>query len=167
MDAMRDRTAQINIRGYRQGPDDSFVLTLGERAFAPYSRASRASIISMINEPGAEVAVAEIGRAKAGFAIVAFTRLPRDFGPWKSPAVARLNAIAVRPESRGRGVGRGLVAWAEEIARAQGAVSLTLTTAETNLDAQQLFEHAGFLPVTRLFETYAGGQTGVAMFKAL
>jgi ribosomal protein S18 acetylase RimI-like enzyme len=59
------------------------------------------------------------------------------------------------------------LAWAEEIARAQGAVSLTLTTAETNVAARRLFEHAGFLPVTRLFETYAGGQAGVAMFKAI
>lgn len=164
---MRDRTAQITIRPFRPGADDTFAQALGERAFAPYSRAPGASIVSMLGERGAEAAVAEIGRAKVGFAIVAFARVPREFGPWKSPVIARLNAIAVRPESQGRGVARGLVAWAEELARARGAVTLTLATAETNTRARRLFEYAGFLPVVRLPEQYARGQDGIAMFKPL
>lgn len=164
---MRERTAQIIIRPFRRGADDTFVHDLGERAFAPYSLASRASMTSMLAERGAEAAVAEIGRTRVGFAIVALTRLPRELGPWRRPGVARLNAIAVRPGSQGRGVARGLLAWAEEVAREDGAVTMTLTTAETNARARRLFELAGFLPAAKLLDTYMGGQSGIAMFKPL
>lgn len=164
---MRDRTAQLLIRPFREGADDAFVQSLGERAFGPYSRAPRASMIAMLTERGAEAGVAEIGRAKVGFAILGVAKVAGAFGPFRDPAVVRLNAIAVRSDSQGKGIGRGLLTWAEERARSLGGVTITLTTAETNLRARRLFELAGFLPVTRLPDTYVGGQTGIAMFKAL
>jgi ribosomal protein S18 acetylase RimI-like enzyme len=167
---MRDRTAQLLIRPFRDGVDDAFIQSLGERAFSAYSRGARgarASMVSMLSELGAEAGVAEIGRAKVGFAILGVETVAGSFGPFKDPAVVRLNAIAVRADSQGRGVGRGLLVWAEERARALGGVSITLTTAETNLRARRLFELAGFLPVTRLPDTYVGGQTGIAMFKSI
>jgi len=164
---MRDRTTQLLIRPFREGLDDSFVQSLGERAFSAYSRGARASMVSMLSELGAEAGVAEIGRAKVGFAILGVARVRGEFGPFKDPAIVRLNAIAVRPDSQGRGVGRELLSWAEERARSLGGVSITLTTAETNLRARRLFEASGFLPVTRLHDTYVGGQTGIAMFKAI
>lgn len=164
---MPERTSQLLIRAFRENLDDAFVQSLGERAFSVYSRGARASMANMLSEPGAEAAVAEIGNVKVGFAILGVARVAGDFGPFRNPAVVRLNAIAVRADSQGRGIGRSLLDWAEERARALGGVSISLTTAETNLRARRLFERAGFMPVTRLADTYVGGQTGIAMFKPI
>lgn len=147
--------------------DDAFICSLGERAFAAYSRNPRASMRFMLAESGSEAGVAELSHTQVGFAIVGFERLARDFGPWRRPLLARLNAIAVKPDVQDQGVGRRLLAWAEELARARAAVSLTLNTAKTNLRARRLFESAGFLPAVELKDIYTGGQSAVAMFKPL
>jgi ribosomal protein S18 acetylase RimI-like enzyme len=103
----------------------------------------------------------------AGFFVVALERLGRAFGPWARPAVARLNAIGVQPDLQGRGVGRFLLERAEGLARAEGAVSLTLMTADTNTRARRLFASAGFHQLIVIERAYARGQRGIVMTKAL
>jgi ribosomal protein S18 acetylase RimI-like enzyme len=147
--------------------DDSFLLDLGGRAFAKYSRDARSSVADMLGERGAETVVAEVSGTPVGFALLAYQTLPRDYGPWRRPVAARLNAIAVVPEKEGRGIGRRLLSAAEETARASGAVSVWLLTAETNRRARTLFASGGFQPVLRLPRAYARGQAGVTMFKLL
>jgi ribosomal protein S18 acetylase RimI-like enzyme len=147
--------------------DDSFLLELGGQAFAKYSRDSRSSMSGMLGERGAETVVAELAGAPVGFALLGYQTLPRDYGPWKRPVAARLNAIAVLPEREGRGIGRRLLSAAEEVARASGAVSVWLLTAETNRRARTLFSSGGFQPVLRLPRAYVRGQAGVTMFKLL
>jgi len=147
--------------------DEAFIRALSRRAFATYSRNPARLVASMLEERGAETIVAELGGAPVGFAALGFQELARDFGPWKRPIIARLNAIAVLPDAHGRGIGRRLLAHAEEIARARGAVSMTLNTAVTNRRALRLFEPAGFLGVMTLPNNYARGQSAVAMFKPL
>ncbi len=85
----------------------------------------------------------------------------------KKPGVAHLDAIAVRPNMSGQGIGQRLLAHAESIARARGAITMSLLTAETNTDAQRLFLNAGFQMLTRFDDTYVGGQRALSMFKAL
>jgi GNAT superfamily N-acetyltransferase len=58
--------------------------------------------------------------------------------------VAQLTALVVPPEVRGRGVGRALVAAAEQWARAQGADRLVVTTALHRADALRFYERLGF-----------------------
>lgn len=58
--------------------------------------------------------------------------------------VAQLTALVVPPEMRGRGVGRALVAAAEQWARAQGAERLVVTTALHRADAPLFYERLGF-----------------------
>jgi len=58
--------------------------------------------------------------------------------------VAQLTALVVPPERRGRGVGRALVAAAEQWARAQGAERLVVTTALHRADAPLFYERLGF-----------------------
>ncbi|KAA0682913.1 GNAT family N-acetyltransferase [Roseomonas genomospecies 6] len=58
-------------------------------------------------------------------------------------------AVGVRPDARGLGVGRRLVAAALDGARALGATALFLEVAEDNDAAQSLYKSCGFLPVGR------------------
>jgi GNAT superfamily N-acetyltransferase len=58
--------------------------------------------------------------------------------------VAQLTALVVPPAMRGRGVGRALVAAAEQWARAQEADRLVVTTALHRADAPLFYERLGF-----------------------
>ena len=61
--------------------------------------------------------------------------------------VAYITALVVAPEARGRGVGRALVAAAEEWALRSGCGRLTVTSAERRADAHAFYPAAG-LPYT-------------------
>lgn len=147
--------------------DEPFIRALSRRVFAAYSRNPARQTSGMLDEEGAEAFVAELGGSPVGFAVVGFEELLRDYGPYRRPTLARLNAIAVHPDAHGRGIGRRLLRRAEDIARARGAVSMTLHTAVTNRRALRLFEPAGYLSVLTLPGHYARGQSAIAMFKPL
>ena len=116
---------------------------LGERArrrWAPSGRRSVCFALSATNLPATTVLEAR-GRA-----------------PQRHPVV---------PEREGRGSGGRWLSAAGEVARASGAVSVWLLTAETNRRARTLFSSGGFQPVLRLPRAYVRGQAGVTMFKLL
>jgi N-acetylglutamate synthase-like GNAT family acetyltransferase len=58
--------------------------------------------------------------------------------------VARLTALVVREDARGRGVARGLVAAVEAAARETGCVQLHVTTANHRADAHAAYRALGF-----------------------
>jgi ribosomal protein S18 acetylase RimI-like enzyme len=147
--------------------DEAFIRALSGRVFATYSRNPARLVGAMLVERGAETAVAELDGEPVAFAVLGFEELRREFGPWKRPVAARLNAIAVHPDAHGRGIGRRLLAHAEEMARARGAVTMSLNTATTNRRALRLFEPAGYLGVMTIEGNYTRGQSAIAMFKAL
>ncbi len=163
---MRKTTTDLILRPKRP-TDDGFIYRLSNRVFAPYSMAPVASMTSMLDEEGSIAMVAAQGASPVGFFVLAFERLAKSFGPWRRPALARLNAIGVEPDLHGRGVGRFLLESAEELARAEGAVSLTLMTAETNARARRLFGASGFQSLLVLPRAYARGQRGIVMTKVL
>jgi ribosomal protein S18 acetylase RimI-like enzyme len=176
---MRKTTADLILRP-RRAADDASIYRLGNRIFAPYSIHPSGAMASMLAERGAQVWVVHHpggrprafqddppGELVAGFFVLGFERLTRSFGPWQHPAVARLNAIGVQPDLHGRGVGRLLLEHAESVARDEGAVSLTLMTAETNARARRLFVSAGFQRLLTLERAYARGQRGIVMSKPL
>lgn len=53
--------------------------------------------------------------------------------------------LAVRPEARGKGGGKALLAQAIAAARASGAARITLEVARGNSVARRLYERAGFV----------------------
>jgi len=55
-----------------------------------------------------------------------------------------LNDLYVVPSARGRGVGRGLMDRARQLAEETGAQSIELTTARSNTLAQALYESLGY-----------------------
>jgi ribosomal protein S18 acetylase RimI-like enzyme len=150
-----------------QADDYDFVVTLSSDVFGAYTWDPVASTLGMLDEPDAAAAVAELDREPLGFVIVQFERFKRDMGPWKRPVLAHLDAIAVRPELFGRGIGRRLLTHAEELARLRGAVSLSLLTARNNTRARTLFASSGFMAVAPILRAYARRQGGIAMLKPL
>jgi ribosomal protein S18 acetylase RimI-like enzyme len=58
-----------------------------------------------------------------------------------------IHDLAVLPAHRGRGVGRALLAAAEEMAQGAGCCKLTLEVLEDNLPARSLYERFGFRDV--------------------
>jgi ribosomal protein S18 acetylase RimI-like enzyme len=163
---MRKTTSEITLRPKRPA-DDDFLFQLSDWLFSPYSMHPTSAMASMLGERGARVMVAEVRRRPVGFFVVGVERYGKTFGPWRRPALARLNAIGVTPEVQGRGVGRVLLARAEEVAIDDGAISMTLMTAETNVKAQRLFRSAGYQAVFTLDQAYAKGQRGIVMMKPL
>lgn len=62
-------------------------------------------------------------------------------------SAAELTKVFTLPAWRGRGVGTGLIARLEEIARARGLRTLRLDTRSDLVEACALYEHLGFLQV--------------------
>lgn len=65
---------------------------------------------------------------------------------WLVADQAHINNLAVRPELRGRGLGRELLEGVIREAQRLGAGSLTLEVRESNVPAQRLYARAGFSP---------------------
>lgn len=146
----------LSIRS-RLSSDIEFIAALAREAFAEYSPGSARHTVSMSDEPRARTWLVVSGSERLGFAV---TRTGSD-------GVARLDAIAVVPRSRGRGVGRILLRHVEAQARAQGAGSIELATAEANLAALDLFLKEGFRIVRTLRRYYPRGQDAHILEKLL
>jgi ribosomal-protein-alanine N-acetyltransferase len=71
--------------------------------------------------------------------------------------------VAVRPESRGRGIGRLLVEAALHEFRTLGAAFVALEVRPTNLAAFSLYESLGFIITGRRSAYYANGEDAVLM----
>ena len=136
------------------------MVALARRAFGEYSPRAGVKSARAAMHPGVVTLVAVLGDAPAGFATLA---VHAEGGR----VIASLDAIAVEPEHRGRGVGKTLLAGAERKAKAAGAAELTLVTAEANLAALDLFLRSGFEIYARLGRYYERGQNAVRMRKKL
>ncbi|HVH45033.1 MAG TPA: GNAT family N-acetyltransferase [Labilithrix sp.] len=147
--------------------DEDFLVALSARVFRPYSDHPARAMRRLLRSQTGEVFVAVHGETHLGFVVVHIEALGRDFGPLARPSVAHLDAIAVRPNLSSHGLGRRLLAYGEAFARANGAVSMSLLTAETNTDAQRMFLAAGYQMLAPIDGVYTGGQRAYSMFKPL
>lgn len=57
---------------------------------------------------------------------------------------AQIEAVRVRSDRRGRGLGEAMLQWAIEEARASGCRSVQLTTNRDRIDARRFYEGLGF-----------------------
>ncbi len=80
---------------------------------------------------------------------------------------ARLYAIAVAPQSRGRGLGRLLLGAAEAIARDAGRDTLILEVRPDNHAARQLYASAGYLPFGTYDAFYEDGAPALRLRRSL
>ncbi|HVU50217.1 MAG TPA: GNAT family N-acetyltransferase [Polyangia bacterium] len=105
--------------------------------------------------PTTVVLLAYVGGAAVGIATCFI-----GFTTFAARPLLNIHDLAVVPEHRGRGVGRALLAAAEEAARRRGCVKLTLEVQQHNARARRVYEAAGFA------QAHAGHEAGGALFYA-
>lgn len=81
--------------------------------------------------------------------------------------VARLYSLVVDPAQRGRGIGRALLALAEDTARSRRTGVLALEVRTDNAQALALYRRAGFEVVERLDDYYDDGTEAFRMRKRI
>ncbi|MEM3086878.1 MAG: GNAT family N-acetyltransferase [Halobacteria archaeon] len=88
-------------------------------------------------------------------------------GTVKSRTRGHVSGVAVRPELRGRGLGRGLMRATEEAFRADGFTRVTLEVRPSNAAALQFYEGLGYRKVYRVPEYYFDGEDALVCEKNL
>lgn len=103
-----------------------------------------------MSQPSHQFLVAEDDDAR----VVGSCALLFSVSTWSLGPVCELQDVIVTEDRRGTGVGRGLLAAAEGVAREHGCVRLWLTTEAWNLGAHDFYRHRGMDEKTCLyFET--------------
>jgi len=93
----------------------------------------------LARRPGAHALMARLDGEPAGMALCF-----EGFSTFAARPLLNIHDFMVRAPLRGRGVGRALMAAAEDLARALGCCKLTLEVLEGNAPAQALYRAAGF-----------------------
>ncbi len=91
--------------------------------------------------PAAEVLIAEVDGTPAGFALFF-----RNYSTFLGRAGIYLEDLFVRPDARGRGVGRALLARLAAIASERGCSRLEWTVLDWNTSAISFYEKLGATP---------------------
>lgn len=124
------------------------LVALELRAFRG-DRMSRAQYRRHLASPSAVVLVADAADAGLlGSALVFFRA---------GSTLARLYSIATAPAARGRGIGAGLLAAAEQAASRRGSRTLRLEVRVDNAAAIGLYERAGYRRIGRYAGYYEDG----------
>jgi GNAT superfamily N-acetyltransferase len=111
----------------------------GGRPLAPAVRTGL--IAGLSGHPTTEVFLAFADGAPAGVAICF-----RGFSTFAARPLLNIHDLAIRPELRGRGIGKALLAAVEAKARSLGCCKLTLEVLEDNRRAREVYHASGFNP---------------------
>lgn len=112
---------------------------------APASAVPR-RLRQMLAEPGQRALVAVEGRRVVGLATVVVRHVIVDDAPF-----ARLAALVVAEDRRGAGIGRALLAAAEEHARRAGCFAIEVTSGDHRPEAHRFYRALGFEERPRRF----------------
>ena len=82
--------------------------------------------------------------AREGARVLGMVNIQRGISTAEGGPAAHLEDFIVRPELRGRGIGSRLIRYAIEESRKEGLLRLILLTDGDNVNAQRLYERAGF-----------------------
>lgn len=137
-------------------PRDIDALVAIENAVFSTDRISRRSFRQLIESDSAAALVAEADGTVAGYAVVLFRA---------GSGVARLYSIAVAPGVAG--IGRALLAAAEEAAFDRERLVLRLEVREDNGRANQLYERSGYRRIGREADYYEDGMAALRFEKTL
>ncbi|MBP0483551.1 GNAT family N-acetyltransferase [Sagittula salina] len=104
--------------------------------------AYRAAFDAIDGDPNHILAVGELeGRVVATLLLSFLPGLSRG-GSWR----AQIEAMRVASDHRGGGLGRAMLDWSIEQARARGCALVQLTSDRQRPDAHRFYERAGFTP---------------------
>lgn len=97
------------------------------------------SLLDLLDDGVAQFYMAKQGQNWAGFVVVCW-----GYSTTSGKPILRVQDIYVEPKFRNRGIGTGLLAFCEKMARAKGAHSIRLETNINNTQARRLYEKAGY-----------------------
>ena len=122
-------------------PGDSVVVQelLGQLGYAFTVEEVRARLDLLARQPADPVLLATHGDKGVGLIALHWTFMLHHGRP-----VARITALVVRDDARGKGIGRTLVDAGAALARQAGCDRLELTTALHRTDAQAFYKVLGF-----------------------
>ncbi|USX51461.1 GNAT family N-acetyltransferase [Lentzea sp. HUAS12] len=136
---------KITIRRARPEDVDAIVAMLaddplGARREKPGDPAYLEAFEVIDADPHQYLAVADIGGEVVGTLQLTFTSGLSRLGMTR----ATVEAVRVRSDQRGNGLGADLVRWAVDEARARGCGMVQLTTDASRVDAHRFYERLGF-----------------------
>ena len=114
----------------------------------PLTRDVRSRLIPMLRaHPTTLVLLAYDGNEPVGLSPVGLSIGFWGISSFRAMPLLNIHDLAVVPAWRGKGVGRALLAAAEQRARERGCCKLTLEVQEDNTPARTLYERFGFQDV--------------------
>ncbi len=120
---------------------------------APGELAARAAIDAIERHPGMRLAVAEAGGEVVGSVVLAvLPNLTHHAQPW-----AQLENLVVDESHRSRGVGRALMQWCEDTARAEGCYKLQFQSRNHRKGSHRFYRRLGYQALTVGFRRYLKG----------
>jgi GNAT superfamily N-acetyltransferase len=139
-------TEQPTIRRARRADVDAIVAMLaddelGAQRENPGDPRYLAAFDALDADPNQFLAVAELGGEVVGTLQLSYLAGLSRLGATR----AQIEAVRVRSDQRGTGLGTVLFEWAIEQARDQGAVLVQLTTDASRADAHRFYERLGFV----------------------
>ncbi len=110
------------------------------------ARADQPMLMSALHEPSPETTIVVCEEEPGHVAGYVFVSTHYDF--FTGQPHAHVEVLAVRPEARGRGVGRALMDEAERWAKSRGYDRITLNVFSSNTRARAMYERLKFEPET-------------------
>jgi GNAT superfamily N-acetyltransferase len=141
----------VQIRRARRADVDAIVAMLaddelGAKRENPGDPRYLAAFDALDADPNQFLAVAELGGPDGQGEVVGTLQLSYIAGLSRLGATrAQIEAVRVRADQRGTGLGTVLFEWAIKQARDQGAVLIQLTTDASRTDAHRFYERLGFV----------------------
>ncbi len=115
---------------------------LGARRERPGDPAYLAAFDAVAADPNQLLVVADAGGAAVGTLQLTFiTGLSR-----RGATRAQIEAVRVRADRRGNGLGDTLITWAVDTARERGCAVVQLATDASRADAHRFYQRLGFVP---------------------
>jgi len=96
-------------------------------------------LIANLNDPNIEYQLAWLGAEVVGFISLQF-----QFHLHHARWIAEIQELVVMPQARSLGVGKSLLAWAEQQARHRHAELLELSTSTKRVDAHRFYNREGY-----------------------
>jgi mycothiol synthase len=139
----------VITRWVEPGHDDDAVVALVNDAFADHPSPLAVDLATIRRVHGAHAfdpsTVLVVSPADDRERLVGFCRVGR-YPDDEGRMVGELKLLGVRPEARGRGLGRALVAWGVAAVRDRGVEDVYLSVEGANAGALRLYEELGFRP---------------------
>lgn len=110
----------------------------------------------LLKEKATNVIVARKDNSLAGFGIMTY-----------ADQNANLDLLAVKIQFRRRGIGKQIVTWLEEVARAAGILNVYVQVRKINRGAITFYAKCGFHVIDEIGGYYEGAETGVIMCKSV